>query len=188
MYLEPSQISKMEHFCKNSKWQSNYKVRKVKWNLGTSNKRPHNVLRSYSGVLWSDENTPSRGWIENYLERQIVTSPKWSIEMFRGRSGTLDGDDLGTNLCWLVLLIFLFLIWNFALFLVLLGLFSKKLGFWRSQEIQYLSTCQCPERNWEAGRHTGSCMQSKLGNALPLFINVAVREWVGSLFTSGLQK
>ena len=36
----------------------------------------------------------------------------------------------------------------------------------------------------ETGQSTGSCMSSKLENALPLFISV--RKWVGSVFTSGL--
>ena len=36
----------------------------------------------------------------------------------------------------------------------------------------------------ETGQSTGSCMSSKLENALPLFISV--RKWVGSVLTSGL--
>ena len=47
------------------------------------------------------------------------------------------------SLSWFQKLQFLlFLIYNFILFLVLLGLFSNKWGFWRSQEIQYFLACQ----------------------------------------------
>ena len=47
----------------------------------------------------------------------------------------------------------LFLIWDFILFLVLLGLFSNKFGFLRSQEIQYILAWQCCGRNWSCSGH-----------------------------------
>ena len=82
-------------------------------------------------------------------------------------------------------LFFLFLIWDFILFLVILGLFSNKLGFLRSQQIQYLLGCHCLGRSWRWSGHWHlHDMPSKLGNALPLFINV--RKWVGSLLTLDL--
>ena len=51
--------------------------------------------------------------------------------------------------------LFLFLIWDFTLFLVLLGLFSNKSGFWRSQEIQYHSLVRVLVEA-EAGQDIGS--------------------------------
>ena len=63
---------------------------------------------------------------------------------------------------------------------MLLGLFSRKLGFGRSQEIHYVLALV----EAETGQGTGSCMTCKLANFLPLFLNV--RTWKSLLFTSGL--
>ena len=63
------------------------------------------------------------------------------------------------------------LIWDFILFLELLGLLSNKFDFWRSPEIRSLLARQCHVRDW-------TC---HLSQEMPLF-----RKWVDSLFTSGL--
>ena len=56
-------------------------------------------------------------------------------------------------------------------------IFSNKLGVWRSQVIQYFLACQCPGRNWGWSCHgLLHAMPSKLGNALPLFINFIIQE------------
>ena len=57
--------------------------------------------------------------------------------------------------------LFLFLIWDFILFLVLLGLFSNKLGFGRSQDMKYTLLASALVEA-EAGQDTGSCIPCHL--------------------------
>ena len=79
-----------------------------------------------------------------------------------------------TNWCFCS---FLILIWDFILFLLLLELFSNKLGFCRSQEIQYFFVCQCLGRNWVWSCHgLLHAIPSKLGNALRLFIYLIIHK------------
>ena len=56
--------------------------------------------------------------------------------------------------------LFLFLIWDFKLFLVLLGLFANKLSSWRSQKNlkPYFWVSDLVEAG--AGQDPGSCMSS----------------------------
>ena len=72
---------------------------------------------------------------------------------------------------------FLFLIWNFILSLMLLGLFANKLYFWRSQEIlKAFWTSDLVEAG--AAQDTGSCLLSTL--------KMPYHKWEGSLFTLAL--
>ena len=66
---------------------------------------------------------------------------------------------------------------------MLLELLSNKLGFGRSQEIQYIWFDSALVEA-ETGQDTlVACLTHKLANALPLFINL--RKWVGLLLNSG---
>ena len=72
---------------------------------------------------------------------------------------------------------YVFFVCDYILFPLLLGLFSDKLGFWMSQDIQYFLACHCTGINWGWSSHgLLPVMPSKLGNALPLFIDVIVQE------------
>ena len=67
---------------------------------------------------------------------------------------------------------------------MLLELLSNKLGFGRSQEIQYIWLDSALVEA-ETGQDTlVACLTHKLANALLLFINL--RKWVGLLLNSGL--
>ena len=76
-----------------------------------------------------------------------------------------------------------------------IGMFSNKLSFWRSLEVQYLKGTlvgtlvpHYSSRNWSWSWHgLVNAMPFKLGNALLLFINVIIQVChVSSLFISGL--
>ena len=80
--------------------------------------------------------------------------------------------------------VFLFLISNFIFCLVLLRLFSDKLGFWNSQEIQDLLACHFPGRSWSWSGH----WQLPVTEAREcLTIIRKCKEKVSSLFTSSVQ-